>query len=676
MAHLKYRPEVDGLRALAVIPVVLFHISPDWLSGGYLGVDVFFVISGFLITSLIIKDFDTGRFSMRNFWMRRVRRIVPALVVLLLTLLVAAPFLLYGPDVYELGGQALSTLFAYSNIYFWQQSGNYWGTNAEMSPLLNMWSLAVEEQFYLFYPLLLVFTLKHLHRFVTPLIALATIISLCVFIYGSIHHPNPTFYFLPTRAWELGAGCLLAVLMQRRDGFSGVNLSVQNLLSVLGLIMVVASYFLVGLGSEESVGLVAVLAVAGAVFTIGFSAQSGNVAARLLSLAPVVYIGKISYSLYLWHWPVLVYMRGMYASELGEHEGLLNLIAVGVFMTASVLSYHFVEQPFRRNKAIVWRLIPAYLIALSVSIAWIKIPFYEDVSDYKPTLWWGYNYQWGPQRVSELDERVKRSIKVLTLPKIDENEHSRDETGMGNFNADDPDVEVYVMGDSHGVMHAKVLDESLSELGSTYKIAVSTGADPIFSIPVTLDKGGSMFTPSQLFEFNSKKLAYIEEYKPDVVIVVMRWDFRMNREYIFKNLDDLTALLASQDSKLLLIGQPPVLAFGQRSAPQYSAYIDAHSDVGSTAQFPITKIEEYNAADDFLKDYSARHDNCEYLSVEEIFRNGGEAILVQNGEVLYVDDDHLSYAGSLLAKPHIKAKIAEMLSTPLPQPTEDENTGS
>ena len=160
MSAIKYRPEVDGLRAVAVIPVVLFHLGASWIPGGFLGVDVFFVISGFLITSIILKEQAAGTFTFSGFWMRRVRRIMPAMLTMLIATSVAGYFLMFGPSWKSLGNQVFSALGLYANIEMWMLSGNYWGPAAESAPLLHTWSLSVEEQFYLFYPLLLLILLK------------------------------------------------------------------------------------------------------------------------------------------------------------------------------------------------------------------------------------------------------------------------------------------------------------------------------------------------------------------------------------------------------------------------------------------------------------------------------------------------------------------------------------
>ena len=208
---MKYRAEIDGLRAVAVIPVVLFHINNDLLPGGYIGVDIFFVISGFLITSIILDEYKRGVFSFPSFWLRRIRRILPVLTAMVLSTLAVGAYITHAPSKNDIGAQGLASLLSYANISHWIIAGNYWGPAAERSPFLHAWSLSIEEQFYLLFPLLLFIALKYFHKWVALVFSILTLSSIMLFFIGTQTHPSATFYLLPTRAWELGVGVLLAV---------------------------------------------------------------------------------------------------------------------------------------------------------------------------------------------------------------------------------------------------------------------------------------------------------------------------------------------------------------------------------------------------------------------------------------------------------------------------------
>ena len=194
MAGIGYRPEIDGLRAVAVILVILFHMGSNWISGGYIGVDVFFVISGFLITSIIKKELEQGTFSFRDFWARRVRRILPAMIFVTACTLVVSYIFAFRPDQQRIGGQALVALMSVANIYFWRSTGDYWGSAAEESPFLHTWSLSVEEQFYLFFPIAMWLIFRFRTRWLQGCIATAVIGSLAMFLLGLQAYPTATFY--------------------------------------------------------------------------------------------------------------------------------------------------------------------------------------------------------------------------------------------------------------------------------------------------------------------------------------------------------------------------------------------------------------------------------------------------------------------------------------------------
>lgn len=346
----RYRPEIDGLRAIAVLAVVLFHAGLG-VPGGFVGVDVFFVISGFLITSLIVKDLQAGKFSLAAFWERRARRIIPAASVLVIAVLVAGWFLLLPSDYAALGKSAgMHALFA-SNLHFWR-STNYFASSADEQPLLHTWSLAVEEQFYVVVPFLLLFLFRYpLFRRRGPLLVLlisAFVISLALSAFLLPRAPAATFYLLPTRAWELLAGSIVALL-------PAVSLSRlwRELFGGLAFTAILAPCFLY---TKETAfpGLAALPPCLGACLFIWASSESGQAAgaatnrvASLLSSKPFVFIGLISYSLYLWHWPLFAFSSYWALEPLSW--GYRVWMVVGALLLA-VLSWRYVETPFRTRR--------------------------------------------------------------------------------------------------------------------------------------------------------------------------------------------------------------------------------------------------------------------------------------------------------------------------------------
>lgn len=337
-----YRPDIDGLRALAVAAVILFHARLG-VPGGFTGVDVFFVISGYLITRLISADIEAGSFSLVKFWERRARRIFPALAAVVVACLVAGYFFLL-PFGFEVLGQTVLTLVGLSsNVFFWQ-TNHYFSASAKENPLLHTWSLSVEEQYYLLYPLLLVFLLargRNAAFFVLTLICTASFA--CSILWLRLDSSG-AFYMLPSRAWEMGLGALVAL------GTNRCGRMWREWSAWIGLVLIVASFF-VYTKHTPFPGWAALPPVAGTALIIwaGAGADNGSrlpVVNRLLSAKVLVTIGLLSYSLYLWHWPFFAFHRYVY----GQPPSLFPSLAyVFCAVVLSVASYRWIEQPIRRR---------------------------------------------------------------------------------------------------------------------------------------------------------------------------------------------------------------------------------------------------------------------------------------------------------------------------------------
>ena len=341
--HLRYRPDIDGLRALAVVPIVLFHAGVPGFSGGFVGVDIFFVISGYLIATNIARDLDAGRFSLVDFYERRIRRIVPALAAMLVATTLAAWLVLVSEDLVRFSRSLIATVGFGSNIYFFRAT-DYFDLDSATRPLLHTWSLAVEEQFYLVFPLLMA-ALVHWRRRVTIVVlALIGLASLALSIGLSQRYAHALFFLPFGRLWEFLIGALLALIPLASAAAPRGGRSLSAGVGWLGIALIV---FAVGWFDEAIPfpGSAALVPCLGAALVIG---AGGGSAARLLGLWPLRSIGRISYSLYLWHWPILVFYRYVHGPDLAAAD-----IAVLLLLTLAVswLSWRFVEMPWRRPPA-------------------------------------------------------------------------------------------------------------------------------------------------------------------------------------------------------------------------------------------------------------------------------------------------------------------------------------
>ena len=391
LSHQKYRPDIDGLRAVAVLAVVAFHSFPSWVRGGFIGVDIFFVISGYLISTIIFENLDKGTFSFTEFYARRIKRIFPALLLVLIACFAFGWFALLADEYKQLGKHIAAGAGFISNFTLWNEAG-YFDNSAETKPLLHLWSLGIEEQFYIVWPLLLWFAWKRKFNLLVITIIVA-IASFVLNIKGIKHDMVATFYSPQTRFWELLSGSLLAwVTLYKKDTFSNINFKLDyllsrivytekqeadgkrlsNILSFIGLLLLVYGFWRIN--KELSFpGKWALVPVLGAVLIITAGSKAW-VNRTILSNKVAVWFGLISYPLYLWHWPILSFAR-IIESEVPSRNILIVAVVLSILL--AWLTYKLIERPLRFGKNSKAKV--AVLVVLMVVIGGFSYYSYRTI---------------------------------------------------------------------------------------------------------------------------------------------------------------------------------------------------------------------------------------------------------------------------------------------------------
>ncbi|RLQ22197.1 acyltransferase [Seongchinamella sediminis] len=624
-----YRPDIDGLRAFSIIAVVIYHAFPALLPGGFVGVDVFFVISGYLITGIIVDGQARGEFSALEFYRRRIQRIIPALLLVVTFCLVAGWWLLLPAEYTALGRQtAASAVFA-PNILFWTEAG-YFDTDSRLKPLLHLWSLGVEEQFYLLWPLLLLVGARlQLPILLLVLGLLGTSFCLNILVTGD----RAASFFLPQfRAWELLLGALLAI-----PGARAGSRPPGNGLALAGLVLLLAAVLLI---NRQAIfpGWWALLPTLGAALLI--LSAPGTAINRLLASRPLVFIGKISFPLYLWHWPLLTFCRIM---EQGEPAAVIRLGAVLVSALLAWLSYRLVEQRLRYHPG---RFTPLYLLAglFSLGLAGLAITRLEGL----------------PQRTAEFNQ----AAAVFQWPEPGPGHPRHCDLGTaapGKCLHDGKPAGIAVLGDSHSTNTFFALAHHYRHSSTGVIRLGEGGCPPLYGIEI-MDSGNR----DHCREVTAGNLDWASN-NADITTVFLssmgppylnqrlgRYRLRdpakpqrlSNSENFAAGLDAAVKRLTATGKQVVLVIDWPGLGFH----PQ--ACVD-------TRPLRLTHFEPRPCATP-EKRYRARSRAYREI-VETVWRNNpgtwlwdtaaafcdrGKCHGMQNGEILYRDPGHLSMAGS------------------------------
>ena len=529
---IKYRAEIDGLRALAVISVIFYHLNIyffnfKFFQGGFLGVDIFFVISGYLITSILLREYyEKNRISLKDFYQRRARRILPALLVVIIASCVISFFLLFPSSLIKFSKSVIYSLSYVSNFFFWYSQTVYGAESSFLSPLIHTWSLSVEEQFYIIYPILLIFILRFFNNRLFIFLAIFFISSLFMSAVGAKYVPSFNFFVLPTRTWELISGALIAYLELNRKKISYK----KNFFSIFGLCLIIFSFFYFKKELDHP-SILTLVPILGTCLIIYFANNNENYVKNLLSKKFFVSIGLISYSLYLWHFPILSFSK-----HLGIYDNFTAKICL-IFLTfvLSILSYLYIETYFRDKKIPLIKLIK-FIFSFIIILLFFSF------------------------LILKFDGFPNRVNKNLSKFQIEFLNQKRDT--LKKFNADKKinSKNVMILGDSH----AQILFTSLSinkKFNQKYNFSLLRGGISCMEKSIKKQRqlcGRKLWLNLELKTRFRKSVKNF--YESELIIIKTRWS-----DKDVESLDSLITFLKKQNKRIIIISSNPEFNFNKKN---------------------------------------------------------------------------------------------------------------
>ena len=654
----QYREEIDGLRALAVLPVIFSHAGMEYFSGGYVGVDVFFVISGYLITGIIFTQLNQGDFSFKSFYVSRAKRILPALYLMFAVTTVASWHLMIRDDLAEFGESLQYASAFVANLYF-KNKIDYFTPATETLPLLHTWSLAVEEQYYFIFPVLLFLIWKNFQEKFNKPLWIAMIVSFLLCLIGSINFKISNYYLLPTRSWELLLG---GVIFTSKESIRSdqVNRMYLPLSGILMIILCVVTFD----RQTPYPSIFTLFPVIGAALVL-CGVGGDPLSQRILTAPPVMFIGKISYSLYLWHFPILA-LAIVYQTSIGIKLEMAWLILLVFFV--STLSYLLIERPARNNKNSVQKLLIS-LVLIGSFLFFTGLILNKNLNSIKP-------YSITEQTISNLFEETKTKVDWYTCStKVD------NPCEGGDLTASEA---IVLFGDSHAFAIFEVLSEEMAK--KSLKLILYTDGDcpPIF----TLD---AKFSKEKCFQNNRK---IYEKIKADnnvkAVFLVARWawylestpfdnlsggigskpSYFLEKYYRGKNRREAAVELVSEtldyisaiEKQFFIIDTIPEPGWHVKKRALYLS--KRVGDIDEYFEYQNSIFYTRNAGMTAILKRASGHANIAVISPVNIFcgaDKNNRCVAWFNGRPLYFDDNHLNNEGAKLLVPEISHALSVKL---------------
>jgi peptidoglycan/LPS O-acetylase OafA/YrhL len=633
-----YRPDIDGLRAMAVLAVILYHAEVPGFGGGYVGVDVFFVISGYLITQLLAGSAEKPlRSRLEDFYRRRARRILPALFATSLIVAVASAVILLPWDLATLGRYLAATPVFWTNVTAWATGGGYFGSKAAHVPITHFWSIAIEEQFYLLYPITFALIGKYVPRHQRmAFIALATA-SFAVCIWGSYHSPAANYFLAPSRAWELLLGGVLAT-----SGQGSLKSRIANeLLAVAALVTLAFVTCWYG-PTIRYPGWYALAPCAASAILIQTSRQQSTLVGKLLSLRPFVFTGLISYSLYLWHYPVLV-LTGYYF--LQEFRGFrLGMLIASIYLLA-VASWKWIELPIRRrqllesNRRLVsWALIVSIVILATGILFWKSdgLPWRFPPETRVQGIAWLWKGDFPPKCVNISFDKIASGRLCSVGPQ------------------DNDAIRGVVWGDSHAMALLPAYEQLAKLHHMRLYFAVRTSCRPLVG---TIKRAWSEAWNSQCGGFNAAAARAVRQLDPRLLILNAHW-IDVDADLVSQSSEDVDP--EDSNFKRGLLETLRAAGSTNRSVcivldvPEYKYNLPKALGIarkrGIAEDFlKLTRAEaqeQFSGPERDIRALAQQHRMLRYVDPKDLLCPGDSCIFESNGELLYGDADHLSWVGA------------------------------
>ena len=612
---MQYRKEIDGLRALAVIPVMLYHAGVPFFTGGFVGVDIFFVISGYLITSIIIYEMNSASFTLIKFYERRARRLLPALFVLIIFTFIASFFFMYPYQLVDLSRSIITVIIFSSNFFFWRESGGYFGGLAEEMPLIHTWSLAVEEQFYLIFPIFILLFWKFKNKVMIAIILITIICSFVLAQYASFYHPRPNFYLIPTRAWEILIGSFIAFIIYEKD--RTIKNKWNSPLSLMGIIMICISIFLYDKETAYP-SFFTLLPVLGTVLIIIFSSNNDFVG-KILSAKYLVFIGLISYSAYLWHQPIIALARISLENEYSSSVGIL--ICVFTFLL-SYVSWKIIEMPFRKKKLVSSKQFILIMILSTVLLLFASVTTINSK---------GFQSRW-----SDAD------IKILKVHPMKSGKYTREKFNQlkGNNLKDSNKKNILIIGDSYAQDFVNII----------YETKMDTNVN--ISTHHIMPRCGNLFIEKEKIislEKYRKKRCYKEKYYSlelqkkmklaNVIILSSSWE-KDEVEYLPESIENIKKITKAK-----------VVVIGTKAMPLISKKELLKINVDERKEKKISGKEWriFNEHVETNKDMIRILENYNFINLHKFLfdKNGLCKVFDKNLDLITYDGSHLLRSGAL-----------------------------